>query len=80
LLTSDFSLEVVAAASFVGPAGIVPTGLIGVVEFAVSEIVGLFGDDKFSFLQPMNKTDISNAQSKAVYFFIIISVILTIFN
>lgn len=46
LLTSDFSFEVVAAVSLLGPAGTVPTGLTAVVELTVSEIVGLLGADK----------------------------------
>ena len=57
LLTSDFSFDVVAAASLVGPAGSVPTGLTGVVEFAVSEIVGFLGVVKFSFLHPTSAAD-----------------------
>jgi hypothetical protein len=61
LLTDDFSPEVVAAASLVGPAGVVPTGLTGVVEFAVSEIVGVLGADESSFLQPTSNADISMA-------------------
>jgi hypothetical protein len=58
LLTADFSPEVVAAASLVGPAGVVPTGLTGVVEMTVSETVGLLGVDKSSFLHPMSNADI----------------------
>ena len=69
LLTSDFSFDVVAAASLVGPAGSVPTGLAGVVEFAVSEIVGFLGVVKFSFLQPISKTDAIVTASKMFDFF-----------
>jgi hypothetical protein len=57
LLTSDFVLEVVAGASWVGAAGVVPTGLTGVVAFAVSDIVGLLGMVKSSFLQPKSNVD-----------------------
>lgn len=68
LLTSDFSFDVVVAASLVGPAGSVPTGLMGVVELAVSEIVGLFGVVMSLFLQPIIEVDISMAQSRAFDF------------
>ncbi len=69
LLTSDFSFDVVAAASAVGPAGVVPAGLTGVVEVTVSEIVGFFGVVKFSFLQPISKTVAIVAASKMFDFF-----------
>ena len=71
LLTSDFSLEVVAAVSLVGPAGTVPTGLTAVVEVTVSEIVGLLGADKSCFLHPKSKVDATIAQSKALEFFMV---------
>ena len=71
LLTSDFSFDVVAAASLVGPAGSVPTGLAGVVEFAVSEIVGFLGVAKFSFLQPISKTDAIVIASRRFDFFML---------
>lgn len=71
LLTSDFELEVVAAASLVGPAGTVPTGLTGVVEFAVSDIVGFLGADMSLFSHAINKIDIHAAHSKAFGFFMI---------
>lgn len=71
LLTSDFSFDGVAVASLVGPAGAVPTGLMGVVELAVSEIVGLFGVVMSLFLQPIIEVDISIAQSRAFDFFMV---------
>lgn len=70
LLTSDFSFDVVAVASLVDPAGVVPTGLTGVVEFAVSDIVGFFGVDMSLFLQPpISKTEAIVTQSRAFDFF-----------
>jgi hypothetical protein len=73
LLTSDFSLEIVAVASLLGPAGTVPTGLTGVVELTVSEIVGLLGADKSLSLQAIKKIDKKidrhAARSKALGFF-----------
>ncbi len=76
LLTSDFSFDVVATASLVGPAGSVPTGLTGVVEFAVSEIVGFLGLDKSSFLHAINRIDIHASQSRAIGFFMVNSSLL----
>ena len=61
LLTADFSREVVATGSLVGPAGWVPAGLIGVVgtmglvKYVFSDIFGVFGADKSSFLHPTIK-------------------------
>lgn len=58
LLTPDLELEVVAGASFVGPAGSVPMGLMGVVgtmggvKYVLSDIFGVLGADKSSFLHP----------------------------
>jgi hypothetical protein len=69
LLTSDFEPEDVAAASMLGPAGAVPTGLTGVVELAVSDIVGFLGAEKSLSLQPISKVDSSIAQSRTVDFF-----------
>lgn len=57
LLTSDLSPEVVAAASIVGPAGAVPTGLTGVVKFTFSDSVGFLGLVKSSFLHPTSAAD-----------------------
>lgn len=78
LLTSDFSLEVVPAVSFavslLGSAGVVPTGLTGVVALAVSAIVGILGADKSSFLHPKSKTQTLTAQSRAIDFFMVIPV------
>jgi hypothetical protein len=71
LLTSDFSLDVVAAASLVGPAGVVPTGLTGVVALAVSEIVGTTGADKSSFLHPKSKATAAKVQSTALRVFMV---------
>ncbi len=71
LLTSDFSFDVVAAASFVGPAGSVPTGLTGVVDVTVSETVGFLGVVKFSFLQPISKTVAIVAASRIFDFFMV---------
>jgi hypothetical protein len=76
LLTSDFSFDVVAAASMLGPAGAVPTGLTGVIEVAVSDIFGFLGLDKSSFLHAINKIVIHATQSKAIGFFMINSSIL----
>ena len=71
LLTSDFSLDVVAAASLVGPAGMVPMGLTGVVALAVSEIVGTLGADSSSFVQPKIKATAAKVQSRALRFFMV---------
>ena len=72
LLTSDFSLEVVPAVSFavslLGSAGVVPTGLTGVVALAVSAIVGILGADKSSFLHPKSRVR-AKAKSKMIRFF-----------
>ncbi len=76
LLTSDFSFDVVAVASLVDPAGVVPTGLTGVVKFEFSESLGFLGLDKSSFLHAINKIDIHATQSKAIGFFMINSSIL----
>ena len=76
LLTSDFSFDVVAAASLVRPAGSVPTGLTGVVKFAFSDSVGFLGLVKSSFLHAVNKIDIHAMQSKVIGFFMINSSIL----
>lgn len=81
LLTADFELDVVAGASFVGPAGSVPIGLMGVVGvmdavgeiglviYVLSDIVGAFGAEKSSFLQPTSTTEMSNALSRRFDFF-----------
>lgn len=78
LLTSDFSCDVVPAVSFdvslLGAAGIVPTGLTGVVALAVSAIDGVLGADKSSFLQPKSKTQTLTALNRAIDFFIVIPV------
>ena len=71
LLTSDFSLEVVPAVSLLGPAGVVPTGLTGVVALAVSDIVGFLGADKSLFLHPKSRVAAANTQSKAFRFFMV---------
>lgn len=63
-----------AAASLVGPAGAVPTGLTGVVALAVSAIVGVLGADKSSFLQPKSKTQTLTVQNRAIDFFMVIPV------
>jgi hypothetical protein len=44
---------------------------MGVVELAVSEIVGLFGVVMSLFLQPIIEVDISIAQSRAFDFFMV---------
>ena len=64
LLTSDFSFDVVAGASLLGPAGAVPMGLIGVVELTVSEIVGLVGTATSLFLHPTSNAENNMMQSK----------------
>ena len=71
LLTSDFSLDVVAAVSAVGPAGVVPMGLTGVVELAVSEIVGALGADKSWFLHPKSRAAAASVQNRAVKYFMV---------
>ena len=54
-----------------GPAGAVPIGLMGlmglsaVIEFAVSDIFGVLGADKSSFLHPMIPAESDKAQSRA---------------
>jgi hypothetical protein len=68
LLTSDFSFDVVAGASLLGPAGAVPTGLMGVVELTVSATVGLWGADTSSFLQPKSDAAIKIMQSREFAF------------
>jgi hypothetical protein len=55
----------------VGPAGAVPTGLTGVVKFAVSDIFGILGADKSSFLHPKSKTEMVMAQSRGIDFFMV---------
>lgn len=77
LVTSDFFRDVVAGASLVGPAGSVPTGLIGVVvamglvKYVFSDIFGGLGADKSSFLHPMSNKGMSIALHKMSDFFML---------
>jgi hypothetical protein len=77
LVTSDFTFDDVAAASLVGSAGCVPMGLMGVVgamglvKYVVSDIFGVLGADKSSFLHPISNIDTSIELIKIVDFKIV---------